>query len=206
MFITFEGVEGSSKTTQAELLSKWLDAKEIDHILTKEPGTNRSFECRKIREIILNPQNDIVPKAEFLLYLADRAQHVEQCLRPALKEDKWVISDRYSDSTRVYQGIGRDLGGYIDEMIYWSSGGLEPDLVFVLDVPADVGLKRAIKSNKEFVGGDRIERESIEFHNSLRDGFLKLASTHDRYVVVDATQSIEEMHKEVIEILNSKSW
>jgi dTMP kinase len=195
MFVTFEGVEGSSKTTQAKLLSEWL---EIDHILTKEPGTHMVESCRKIRELILNPNNDISRRTEFFLYLADRAEHVEKCIEPALRNGKWVISDRYFDSTRVYQGIGRGLGlEDISPMVAYATRGIMPDITFIMDVPAEIGLKRAMSSNKEFIGGDRMERESIDFHNSLREGFLEIAKTHERYIILDAKKSIPELHMEV---------
>lgn len=202
MFITFEGIEGSSKTTQAGLLSSWLKGKGVNHVLTKEPGTVISKECQQIRELILNPKNNIAPRTEFFLYLADRAQHVEKCIMPALKQNVWVVSDRYVDSTKVYQGIGRDLGiEKITPMIEYASHGLMPDMTFIMDLPAEIGVNRARRSNTEFEGGDRMEREHISFHNKLRTGFLELSGTHDRYIVMDATKTIEELHREVIEIV-----
>jgi len=205
MFITVEGVEGGGKTLQSRLLSGWLDARDIDHLLTKEPGTIISKECRQIRELILNPENDIAVRAEMFLYLADRSQHVEKCILPALVEGKWVISDRYLDSTKVYQGVGRKLGiETITPMIEYASHGLMPDLTFILDLPAEIGIKRARESNTEFKGGDRIEREDMSFHESLREGFLELAKTHSRYVVLDATQRIEELYQQIIGIVRKK--
>lgn len=202
MFITFEGIEGSSKTTQAGLLSDWLKTQRLSHLLTKEPGTIISKECQQIRELILNPTNDITSRAEFFLYLADRAQHVEKVINPALEANQWVISDRYLDSTRVYQGVGRGLGiERITPMIEYASHGLMPDLTFIMDLPAEVGVKRAKRSNTEFEGGDRMEREHIGFHESLRKGFLELANTHERYMVLDANRTIEELHSDVKEIV-----
>ncbi|KKK74035.1 hypothetical protein LCGC14_2887780, partial [marine sediment metagenome] len=131
MFITFEGIEGSSKTTQAILLSQWLNELKIGHLLTKEPGASISKECRQIRKLLLDPESDIVSKAEFFLYLADRAQHVEKIIRPALDEGKLVISDRYSDSTYVYQGWGRRLDSEkIGPMIDFAANYVEPDITF----------------------------------------------------------------------------
>ena len=202
MFVTFEGVEGSSKSTQASLISKWFNTLDVDHILTKEPGTPMVGTCKKIRELILNPQNDISRRTEFFLYLADRAEHVEKCIEPALRNGKWVISDRYFDSTRVYQGIGRGLGiEAISPMVEYATRNIMPDITFIMDVPVEIGLRRAMNSNKEFEGGDRMERESIDFHNSLREGFLQIAKTHDRYIVMDAGKSIEQLHEEVKSIL-----
>jgi dTMP kinase len=202
MFITIEGVDGSGKTTQAALLSKWLNDLNIINILTKEPGTPRVESCKKIRELILNPATEISHRAEFFLYLADRSEHVEKCIEPALRKGEWVISDRYFDSTRIYQGVGRGLGiETISPMISYATRDIMPDITFIMDVPVEIGLRRAMSSNKEFVGGDRIERESIDFHNRLRDGFLKVSKTHERYIVLDARQDIEAIHSLVKEYL-----
>jgi len=184
MFVTFEGIEGSSKTTQAGLLSNWLNTQHLSHLLTKEPGTVLSKECQQIRQLLLSPENNIYPRSELLLYLADRAQHVENCIRPALEEGKWVISDRYSWSTYVYQGYGRglinELGEIFREMLDYAAGNLWPDVTFIMDLPVEVGLKRAKVSNMEFIGGDRIEREALEFHQILRDGFLEVSKSHPK--------------------------
>ena len=202
MFLTFEGIDGSSKTTQAKLLSSWLKDRGVEHILTKEPGTVISKECQQIRKLILDPDNNIAARTEFFLYLADRAQHVEKVIRPALGQKLWVISDRYVDSTRVYQGVGRNLGlDKVNPMIDYASHGFMPDITFVMDVPAEVGVARALKANTEFAGGDRMELEHMSFHNRLREGFLELSKSHDRYIVLDATKSIEDLHMEVVDIL-----
>ncbi len=211
MFITFEGIEGSSKTTQAALLSQWLDELEIDHVLTKEPGTAISKECKQIRKILLDPESDIVSKAEFFLYLADRAQHVEKIIRPALDDYKWVISDRYSDSTYVYQGVGRGLAEHsimvkekMESMIDFAASYLVPDMTFIMDLPVEIGLKRARESNIEFEGGDRFEREELQFHERLRSGFLQIYddNKYGRCRLLDATKTIEELHEEVKCILS----
>lgn len=208
MFVTFEGVEGSSKTTQAKLLSKWLDNKGVKHVLTKEPGTVLSKECQQIRQLLLSPENNLSPRSELLLYLADRAQHVENCVKPALNNGKWVISDRYSWSTYVYQGFGRglieELGSFFKGMLDYAAGNLWPDLTFIMDVPIEIGLKRARVSNIEFVGGDRMERETLEFHQKLRNGFLEVAKSRpDKCVILDATKSIQELHEEVKQVLHN---
>lgn len=205
MFITIDGVEGGGKSTQALLLSQWLDKKNINHLLTKEPGTIISKECTQIRELILNPSNNITPRTEFFLYLADRSQHVEKCVLPALSEGKWVVSDRYFDSTLVYQGVGRGLGiETVTPMIKYASHGLMPDLTFILDLPPEIGLERAKRSNVEFEGGDRMEREHIDFHRQLRDGFLELAETSDRYVVLDGTINVEDVHCSIVREIEYK--
>jgi len=206
MFVTFEGIEGSSKTTQAGLLSDWLSRQNINHLLTKEPGTVLSKECQQIRKLLLSPENNLSPRSELLLYLADRAQHVENCIRPALMDGKWVISDRYSWSTYVYQGYGRglikDLGEFFRGMLDYAAGNLWPEKTFIMDLPVEIGLQRARTSNEEFEGGDRMEREALEFHQILREGFLEVASKHpERCTVLDARKTIEELHEEVKEAL-----
>lgn len=206
MFITFEGIEGSSKTTQAGLISKWLKESGVPHLLTKEPGTVLSKECQQIRQLLLSPDNDLSPRSELLLYLADRAQHVDKCIKPALDGGKWVVSDRYSWSTFVYQGFGRDLlytEKSFRDLLGFSAGHLWPDLTFIMDLPVEIGLKRAKSSNVEFKGGDRMECETIEFHEKLRKGFLDVAMNWpDQCIVLNAEKSIEELHKEVKEVLS----
>lgn len=208
MFITLEGIEGSSKTTQAALISKWLTKNGIPHILTKEPGTVMSKECQDIRKVLLSPENDISSRTELFLYLADRAQHVEKVIKPALAEGKWIISDRYSWSTYVYQGFGRKLledpRVCFNEMLTFAADDIWPDLTFIMDLPVDVGLARAKKSNIEFNGGDRIEREEISFHQTLRDGFLVVARGNpDRCKILNAEKSIEELHEDVKKVLQN---
>jgi dTMP kinase len=205
MFVTFEGPEGSGKTTQAGLLSSWLTQLNTDHILTKEPGTIFSKECQDIRRLLLDPSNKLDPTAELFLYLADRAQHVGNCIKPALEEGKWVISDRFSFSTYAYQGCGRGFlfrgsdGDYwFNETLEIASWPVQPDFTFVMDLPVEIGLDRARQSNVEFEGGDRMEREELEFHKKLRDGFLKVAKIHHRRcMILNAEKSIEELHEEV---------
>jgi len=204
MFVTFEGIEGSSKTTQANLLSKWLTELGIEHLLTKEPGTVVSKECKHIRKLLLDPKNDLAPRSEFFLYLADRAQHVNKIIYPALREGKWVISDRYSDSTYVYQGWGRQLDTEeIKPMIAFAAENLVPDLTFIMDLPAEIGLTRARSSNTEFVGGDRFEKEEISFHERLRLGFFQVHQNNQfsRTRLLNAEKTIEELHEDVKEVL-----
>lgn len=205
MFVTFEGIEGSSKTTQAGLLSDWLARNNIKHVLTKEPGTVLSKECQQIRQLLLSPDNDLSPRTELLLYLADRAQHVSNCIQPALKQGKWVVSDRYSLSTAVYQGYGRgflkELGPMFSNMLYYAQYEVFPNVTFLMDLPVDIGLARARNSNTEFEGGDRMERETLSFHQTLRDGFLEQVKGDGNVIILDATKSIEELHEEVKEAL-----
>ena len=153
------------------MLSKYLSL--ITHCFLSKAGTIISKECQQIRKLILDPKNDITPVAEFFLYLADRAQHVEKIIIPALDKKQWVISDRYLDSTRIYQGAGRGLSREtIDPMIDYASQGVMPDLTFIMDIPSEIGVERARSTNTEFEGGDRMEREDMSFHKILRAGFL----------------------------------
>lgn len=202
MFITFEGIDGCGKTTQATLLSLWLKSKQIDCILTKEPGSIFSKECQQIRKLLLEPDNSITPRAELLLYLADRAQHVEQCIKPALDENKWVISDRFSLSTKIYQGCGRGLLYKLDELLEYAENEIKPNLTIILDLPVEISLKRAKSNNKEFLGGDRIEKESFDFHNKLRTGFLDQANKNNCRII-DANKSENDLHNEIKLIIES---
>ena len=207
MFITFEGIEGSSKTTQAGLLAKWLEEQNINCLLTKEPGSVLSRECQDIRKLLLSPENDIDSTAELFLYLADRAQHVGKHIIPAKERGQWIISDRYTFSTYVYQGYGRHK---IEEMGSWFRKALDiaahyemPDITFIMDLPVEIGLSRAKSSNTEFAGGDRMERETLEFHKRLRTGFLEVAEEFsDTCIILNAEKSIEELHEEVKEVLH----
>jgi len=211
LFITFEGIEGGGKTTQAGLMAEWLEEQGVEHLLTKEPGSVLSKECQQIRQLLLSPENQLAPTAELFLYLADRAQHVENCIRPALDNGNWVVSDRYSWSTYVYQGYGRGLINSLDSffkhMLHFAAGELWPDLTFIMDLPVEIGLQRAKSSNVEFEGGDRMEREAVEFHQSLRDGFLEVSKAHSsKCVVLDANRSIDELHENIKGIIKERGW
>lgn len=209
LFITFEGGEGAGKTTQLELLSQWMAKLNIPHILTKEPGSPHLNECVKIRKLLLDPQNDLTPTSELMLFLADRAQHVANLIRPKLAAGFHVICDRYIDSTRVYQGVSRGLGRTrLDPMLEYATGGLVPDATFVFDVPPEVGLQRARAKDG---GGDRIEREALEFHMRVRQGFLRLAeslSEQGRIILVNAAppKTVEAIHAEVIAHISRRLW
>jgi len=210
LFITFEGGEGAGKTTQIELLSKWMAKLNIQHVLTKEPGSPHLGECVKIRKLLLDPSNDLTPTSELMLFLADRAQHVANLIRPKLAAGFHVICDRYTDSTRVYQGVSRGLGRTrLDPMLEFATGGLMPDATFVFDVPAEIGLQRARAKGAD--GGDRIEREAIEFHVKVRQGFLKLAeslSEQGRIILINAAppKTKEAIHAEVVEHMSKRLW
>lgn len=187
-----------------------MNKRNIEHILTKEPGDVSIKECVLIRDLLLKPDNDLVDRAELLLFLADRAQHVEKLIRPSLKQGLHVICDRFSDSTRIYQqsrGLSREK---IDTLIGFATSGLVPDITFVLDIPINVGLKRA-KDKSKYENGDRMEMAGKKFHEDVRHGFLKLAESiteQARIKIIDATppRTIEEIHNEIVGSVSKKLW
>ena len=195
LFITFEGVEGCGKSTQIELLQRHIEGLGVETILTREPGGTPIAE--RIRELLLNPENSgLLPMAELMMYSAARAQHVGECIRPAMEAGKVVLCDRFVDSTTAYQGAGRDMSGEeLDTLHQLSTGGLMPDVTFLLDLPADVGLARA----GERGAADRMEQESLAFHERVRDGFLALAKLEpNRIKVVEAQQTIEAISADIV--------
>jgi dTMP kinase len=180
LFVCFEGGEGAGKSTQARLLVDALRAEDRDVVLTFEPGDTPVG--KEIRRIVLDPATGhLADRTEALLYAADKAEHVEKVVAPALARGAVVITDRYVDSALAYQGTGRAIGAAgLERVLRWATCDLRPHLTVLLDVDPSAGLGR-------FEGRDRIEAESTEFHQRARDGFLALASADpDHYVVVDA--------------------
>ncbi|MDO8886423.1 dTMP kinase [Candidatus Oleimmundimicrobium sp.] len=197
-FITLEGIEGCGKTTQMNLLADYLRSKKIDVLITREPGGTKIGD--EIRKILLNPEaKGMDYRAEVLLYIASRAQHVSEVIAPALEEGKFVLCDRYVDSTLAYQGFGRGLPlNKLIDINRWATQDINPHLTIFLYYPTEDGLKRAtIKES------DRMEQESIEFHRRVQDGFLKLAQLYsERYRIVDATGKKEEVHERIVKVLD----
>ncbi|NQU02817.1 MAG: dTMP kinase [Syntrophaceae bacterium] len=205
-FIVFEGIEGSGKTTQVKKAGDYLAERNIPFILTSEPGGTQSG--KEIRTLLLHKTSlPLSVKAELLLFAADRAQHVDEIIVPALKEGKVVLCDRFSDATIAYQGYGRgweiDIVRKIDA---FSSGSLKPDLTFLLDVPVDTGLGRISSraSNRTIQKGikekldDRFEKENRSFHERVREGYLSLAENEpERFRVIDGLRGINEIHHEI---------
>ena len=192
-FIVFEGGEGAGKTTQMEAFVHWLQARGDQVVTSREPGGTPIGE--RVRDLLLDPAaKDLDPRAETLLYAADRAQHVAQLIRPALDAGQIVISDRFVDSSLAYQGIARDLGlQEVQDLNEWATQGLVPDLVFYLRVDPTVGLKR--------VGADpdRIEQEGTAFHDKVATAYLELAEKYsERFVVLDADRPKDEVHREIV--------
>jgi dTMP kinase len=195
-FITFEGIEGCGKSTQAQILSRELHAHtNIQVVATREPGGCPIAD--KIRAILLDADNRaLVPLAELLLYAAARAQHVAEVIKPALAEGKIVICDRFTDATAAYQGYGRSLDlDLIENLSRLATEGLTPDMTILLDCQEEVGLERAMARINTTTGAreERFEQESLRFHRAVRQGYLKLAATHPaRFVIIDGALSISE--------------
>jgi dTMP kinase len=193
LFVVFEGGEGSGKSTQVERLRDTLRQAGLDVLVTREPGGTEVGES--IRSVLLDPRSVVDPRTEALLHAAVRAQHVEEVIRPALAAGKVVISDRYVDSSIVYQGVARGLGE--DEIVRinrWGTEGLVPDLVVVLDIGAEEGLRRA----RERGDWTRYDEESVEFHERVNRAFLqRAAGDGDRYLVVDGSLEPDEVHERV---------
>ena len=200
LFITFEGVEGSGKTTQIQRLKKYLTQKGIPCKVTREPGGCPIGE--KVRKILLNPDHrEMVPISELLLYEAARAQHVKEVIEPFLKKGGVVLCDRFSDATIAYQGYGRKIDvKWIERLNHLSSRGIKPDVTFLLDCPSDVGLKRALKRNRTLKQEkeERFEKEKIHFHRQVRKGYLAIAKKEPRRVkVIDTRQGEDKVFEKI---------
>lgn len=194
LFISFEGIDGVGKSTQIDLLIKHLDELGRKSIRTLEPGgTDLGVE---IRHLLLHRKGEVAPRAEALLYAADRAHHVATKVRPALAEGTDVIIDRYLDSSVAYQGAGRELDSVeIRNLSLFAVQGLLPHLTILLDLDATASLARRSKTGEE---PDRLEREKVEFFEAVRQGYLELAAAEpERFFVVDARQTIEEMAAQI---------
>lgn len=195
LFITFEGPDGCGKTTQMKLLAEYFKKKGKEVVLTREPGGKGLGE--KVREILLNYDGEVSDRCESFLFLADRAQNIDIIVNPAVKEGKIVLCDRHIDSTVAYQGYGRGLNiDRINMLNNLATNGKKPDLTLVFDVDVEISMKRVGKEK------DRMESAGIDFHNRVRKGYLELAKQEPKRIkVLDATKSIEEIHKDVINIL-----
>ncbi len=200
-FISFEGTEGSGKSTQASLLAEHLRKKGKDVLLTAEPGGTGIG--KKIRELLLEPENHMDPLAELLLYYADRAQHIKEKINPALADGYFVITDRFTDSTIAYQGYARGLDlSIINALNTVVVGTSIPSLTLFLDINVEEGLRRNREAQKE----DRFELEAVEFHNSVRDGFITIAETEpERVKIINASLDKLSINRQIIEIVE-KIW
>ncbi|MBN1813004.1 MAG: dTMP kinase [Anaerolineae bacterium] len=194
-FITLEGPEGSGKTTQIPLLVDWLCGQGYEVELTREPGGTDIGD--QIRDVLHDSHNTAMDAtAEILLYSADRAQHVAQCIRPALAAGRIVVSDRYYDSTLAYQGYGRGLDiEMLRAITAFATGGLKPDLTLYLDIAPEEGLRRRQANEEEW---NRLDAETLDFHRRVRAGYMELiAQEPGRWVVIDAARPVKEVQEEI---------
>ncbi|RBY74395.1 dTMP kinase [Geodermatophilus sp. TF02-6] len=194
LFVAFEGGEGAGKSTQVRLLCEWLAARGRPVRATVEPGGTPVGAA--VRAIVLDrAHTGLAPRAEALLYAADRAQHAHAVLHPALEAGEVVVTDRYVDSSLAYQGAGRTIPmDDVAALSRWATGGLRPDLTVLLDLPPELGLARA----RGRAAADRLESESLDFHQRVRETFRALAAAAcERYLVLDATRPVDELAADV---------
>ena len=195
VFITFEGGDGSGKSTQIQSVREWFESRGREVIVTREPGGTELG--TEIRRLVQNGPEDVDARTEALLYAADRAYHVATVIAPALERGAVVLGDRYIDSSLAYQGAARSLG--VDEIASlsaWATQGLYPSLTFLLDLPPEVGARRRTDAP------DRMERESMDFHERVRHEYLRLADAEpDRIVVIDAVGTVDEVFSEIRGVL-----
>jgi len=207
-FIVFEGPDGSGKSTQTKLLYNRLRAEGYSCVITQEPGGTPEGE--RIRDILLKPEFSLCPKAELFLFVADRAEHVHRIIEPSLNEGKIVICSRYFYSTLVYQGYARKIADidFLRKINLFAVNNIEPDIIFYLDTFAEKGLHKAQQSSYEkynFTGGDRIEKEGVEFHELVREGYLELANEYrEKFVIINAEKTIEEIEAAIYKTLKRR--
>lgn len=196
--ITFEGIDGSGKSTQLRLLAGDLRMRGFDVVTTLQPGGTPLG--RRLREAFLETEERVDPMAELLLFAADRAQHVNFLIKPALESGKIVISDRYADATAAYQGAGRGFDERtVSQVIRLATGGLKPDLTFYFDVPIEKAILRTRSRGEDEATGNRMDREDVEFYDRVRNAYLKIAESEPQRVrVIDASGPIEQIHQEVL--------
>lgn len=196
-FITLEGIEGAGKSTAMQFIKEYLTARNINFIMTREPGG--TIIAEDIRKIILaHYAEPMHPYTELLLYFASRAQHLAQIIIPALTAGKWVISDRFTDASYAYQGIGRDIpAAQIEILENLIQGDLRPDITLVLDVTAETGLARIKKDGAL----DRMESEKIDFFQRVREFYLQRVKQDKRYRLIDAMQSLDNVKQQIYKIL-----
>ena len=200
--ITFEGIEGSGKSTQINLIARYLTERNVPLLITREPsGTDIGS---KIGDILFNRENyHMCAETEAFLFCAARAQHVREKIIPALNSNKVVLCDRFSDATYVYQGMARGLGSEFIKLINdYSSLGIKPDLTLLFDLPVETGLRRATDRDnllKDASTTDRFEKESMEFHNKVRNGYLDILKNEPaRFRLIDADRGIDAIHQDAL--------
>ena len=206
-FITVEGGEGTGKSTQVKLLEEYLSSKGIDVVITREPGgTEIGTELRRL--LCTGDKDKFDPIAEALLYYADRRIHLQQKVLPALKKGSWVISDRFADSTMAYQYYGynkRVPKKILEDLYNITVGDFYPDLTLILDIDPQIGLSRSMVKNSQYEEQEiRFESRKLDFHNNLRNGFLEIAKTANRYVVLNAEQSVHDLHSDIVKVVDER--
>lgn len=205
MFITFEGIEGSGKSTQLQRVAALLRERGRTVITTKEPGGTKLADS--IRAILLDSRNVIDPIAEVLLFAASRRQNTMEVIRPASDRGDIVLCDRYTDSTLAYQGFGRLINlDQLRTLNGWATGDLNPDLTLVFDLTEEAGLSRAVRRNSSAAADEgRFEAEDLRFHRRVREGYLALAAAEPkRYAVIDANGTIDEVFERTLAILRAR--
>jgi dTMP kinase len=200
-FITFEGIDGSGKSTQLRMLANFLKQTGCDVLLTREPGGTPVG--NRLRAALLDAQEEVDPLTELLVFAADRAQHVRRVLRPALESGQVVFSDRYADATAAYQGAGRGFSPeLISEIIELATEGLKPDLTLLFDLSVHDSTTRTRRRSNGKQQGDRLDAENAEFHTRVRDEYLRLARAEpERMKIIETNQPVEVTHERVKEIV-----
>jgi dTMP kinase len=206
IFITLEGGEGTGKSTQIKLLQEALSAAGTNALITREPGGTDQAE--RIRHLLLQRDSgSFDPMTEALLLFAARREHLVSKIWPTLEKGQWVISDRFADSSRAFQGYGMGLDLQVIDTLYkMVAGDFQPDLTFIFDIDPEVGLKRSMaRLKKSAVTEDRYERMGLAFHQRLRNGFLEIAKKFPaRCVIIDAAQDIETVHRQVLKVIQTR--
>ena len=197
-FITFEGIDGCGKSTQLRMLASELRLRGREVVSTREPGGTPLG--TRVRQLLLDAEEQVDPLAELLLYAADRAQHVRTHVRPALDSGHVVLSDRYADATVAYQGAGRGFPGeLVSELVVLATGGLMPDLTLIFDLPVDESQRRAHRRTSKGHQHDRLDAEDAAFHTRVRDAYQRIAAAEpERVRIIDASGSVQETQGHVM--------
>lgn len=200
-FITFEGIDGSGKSTQLRMLADALRERGVDILVTREPGGTPLG--RRLREAFLETEETVAPMAELLSFAADRAQHVEFLIKPSIAEGRIVISDRYADATFAYQGAGRGFTEeQVNSVIALATGGLKPDLTLFFDISVDEAIRRMTVRPEAHAKRNRMDEETAEFYGRVRESYLGIASREpERFKIIEAGRSVEAIHADVLEVV-----
>lgn len=197
-FITFEGIDGSGKSTQLRMLADVLRERGVDILITREPGGTPLG--RRLREAFLETEETVAPMAELLSFAADRAQHVEFLIKPSIADGRVVISDRYSDATFAYQGAGRGFTEeQVNSVIELATGGLKPDLTLFFDITVEEAIRRMTVRPEAHAKRNRMDEETAEFYGRVRESYLGIASREpERFKIIEAGRSVEAIHADVV--------